>query len=93
MMDKLAFVAMLYRPEISLEFEVVDDWLEKNIQPQMIEAARNGETSLEFVVEVESISPSVIRKVLETKGYSTLCWPVVHTPEQLVKQMKVKVFW
>lgn len=93
MMDKIAFVAMLYRPEVSLEFEMVDNWLEKNIQPQMIEAARKDESSLEFVVDVESINPSVIRKVLEVKGYDTLWWPVAHTPGQLVKQMKIKVFW
>lgn len=93
MMDKLAFVAMLYRPEVSLEFEMVDNWLEKNIQPQMIEAARRNESSLEFVVDVESINPSVIRKVLEVKGYDTLWWLIAHTPGQLVKQMKIKVFW
>lgn len=92
-MDKMAFVTMLYRPEVSLEFEMVDNWLEENIQPQMIEAARKDESSLEFVVDVESINPSVIRKVLEVKGYKTLWWPVAHTPGQLVKQMKIKVFW
>ena len=89
MMDKIAFVTMLHRPEVSLEFEMVDNWLEKNIQPQMIEAARKDESSLEFAVDVESINPSVIRKVLEIKGYNTLWWPVARTPGQPVKQMKI----
>ena len=93
MMDKIAFVAMLYHPEASLEFEMVDNWLEQNVQPKMIEAARNGEAGYEFAVNVDEINPSIIRKVLSIKGYESLWWPVAYTPGQLNKQMKIKVFW
>ena len=41
----------------------------------------------------DELKKSFIRKVLEVKGYDTLWWPIVHTPGQLVKQMKIKVFW
>lgn len=94
MMDIHSFLTLYGKPkEYSYEFECVEHWLEKNIQPQMIEAARKDESSLEFVVNVESINPSVIRKVLKVKGYDTLWWPVAHTPGQLIKQVKIKVFW
>lgn len=93
MIDKMAFVAMLYRPEVSLEFEMVDNWLEQNVQPKMIEAARNDESSYEFIVNIDEINPSVVRKVLSVKGYDSLWWPMVRQPGETLKKMKIRVFW
>ncbi len=94
MMDVYSFLTLYGKPkEHSYEFECAELWLDKNVLPSMIEAAQCGESSFEFVVEVVSTNPSVIRKVLETKGYSTLWWPVVSRPGQPTKQMKIKVFW
>jgi hypothetical protein len=94
MMNVHSFLTLYGKPkEHSCEFECAELWLDKYVLPSMIDAAQCGESSFEFVVEVVSANPSVIRQVLETKGYSTLWWPVARTPGQPTKQMKIKVFW
>jgi hypothetical protein len=93
MMDKNSFLAKFRKTEFSLEYEITEEWLDKNIEPKMAIAAKNDETSYEFIVNVEEINPSMIRKVLSEKGYGVLWWPVGQQPGELVKQMKIKVLW
>ena len=93
MMDKTSFRAKFCGTEYSLEHEVTEEWLDKNIEPKMVAAAKDDKTSYEFIVNVEEINPSMIRKILSEKGYGVLWWPVGQQPGELVKQMKIKVLW
>lgn len=93
MMDKNSFLAKFRKTEFSLEYEITEEWLDKNVEPKMTIVAKNDETSYEFIVNVEEINPSMIRKILSEKGYGVLWWPVGQQPGELVKQMKIKVLW
>ena len=93
MMDKNSFLAKFCKTEFSLEYEITEKWLDNHVEPKMAIAAKNDETNYEFIVNVEEINPSMIRKILSEKGYGVLWWPVGQQPGELVKQMKIKVLW
>ena len=93
MMHKSALLAMMNRTEPSLEFEIIEDWLEREIQPKMIEAAKNDERHYEFTVDVSERNPSLIRLVLQERGYSSLWWPVAYQAGVVVSRMKIRVCW
>ena len=93
MIHKSALLAKMNCQEPSLEFEVVEDWLEREVQPKMIEAAKNGERHYEFSVNVAEMNPSLIRRVLQERGYSSLWWPVAYQAGVVVSKMKIRVCW
>lgn len=93
MMNKNSFQAKFCKTELSLEYEITELWLDKKVEPKMIEAARNNENSYEFVVDVDEINPSMIRKVLSEKGYGVLWWPMGRQSGEFVKKMRIKVLW
>lgn len=97
MMDRYSFLSQYgTTKELTFEFESAELWLDKNVLPYMIEAARSGESSLEFDVEINPLDINAICNVLEKKGYTTSWWPVVsklgglHCP---TKRMKIEVSW
>lgn len=75
------------------DFILAETWLEQNIQAQMIERAKTGEAEYEFVVDVDEINPSMIRKVLNYKGYGVLWWPEPLNAPAPYQKMKIKVLW
>ena len=93
MIDKSSFRALYCAEQRSLEYEITDKWLDENVFPSMQEAAKNSEFSYEFIVNVDEIDPSSLRKVLETKGYGVLWWPVAYQTGFPMKRMKIRVLW
>lgn len=94
MMDVHSFLTLYgKRKDHTYEFERAELWLDKNVLPNMIEAAQCGESSFEFIVETTQANVCDIYTVLEEKGYTVLFWPIVNRPGQLKKQMKVEVSW
>lgn len=93
MIDKDSFRAAIGLTEHSLEYELAERWLDKNVQPKMFEAAKIGQSGYEFIVDMDEVDFEVIRKVLHTKGYGVLSWPVTHQPGVFAKQVRMKVLW
>ncbi len=93
MMDKYSFKAHCGLTEYSLEYEVAELWLDKNVQPLMIERAKAQHFDCEFLVDMAEMDPEVIRKVLGTKGYGVLSWPVAYQPGVPIKQVRMRVLW
>ena len=94
MINVHSFLALYGKPKVhTYEFDCAERWLDKNVLPDMIEAAQCDESSFEFVVETAQADVGDICNVLEERGYTVLWWPVVSRPGQPTKQMKVKVSW
>lgn len=93
MIDKDSFRAILGLTEHSLEYELAEQWLNENVQLKMVEAAKTGQLGYEFIVDVDKVDFEVIRKVLHTKGYGVLSWPVTHQPGASVKQVGIRILW
>ena len=92
-MDKYSFQAKCGLTEQSLEYEIAEQWLDKYVEPQMIEVAKNQGFSYDFIVNTNEMDPDVIRKVLNIKGYGVLSWPVVHQVGSFVKQVRIRILW
>ena len=93
MIDKDSFRAAIGLTEHSLEYELAERWLDKNVQPKMFEAAKIGQFGYEFVVDTDEVDFEVIRKVLHTKGYGVLSWPIARRSGFPDKQVKVRILW
>lgn len=93
MIDKHSLQTISFDSDFSLEYEITETWLERNVQAQMIERAKNREAEYEFVIDVDEINPSMIRKVLNYKGYGVLWWPEPLDASAPYQKMKIKVLW
>lgn len=93
MIDKKSLQAKFFNLESSLEYEITEQWLEDNVELQMKQLAKKGETEYEFVVHVSEINPSMARKVLSDKGYGVLWWPEPIDAKPPITRVRLKVLW
>lgn len=96
MIDKWSFISMINGPEDSttcFEFEATEKWLERFVLPEMISAARAGQTRYMFRVNTREVSPGVIRKILDSKGYDSNTCPLLRVDEEGHRDVAITVCW
>ena len=76
-----------------MEYEFTEKWLETVVEPQLIELAKQGETSHELIVHISEANPSVIRKILNDKGFSVLMWSEPLNAKPPITRFKFKIMW
>ena len=93
MIDKQTLCARCLGTEGSLEYEITEHWLEDNIELQLKQRAKAGETEYEFIVHTSQTNPSMVRKVLSDKGYGVLWWPEPMDAKPPYTKMRIKILW
>ena len=93
MIDKHSLRAEYGLDDYSLEYEIADQWLDRNVEPMVKKLAKIGQREYEFAIGEFDMPIESIRRVLETKGYGVLSWPIAHQPGFPDKQVKVRVLW
>lgn len=93
MITKNSLRALIRQDETSLEYELVEKWLETAIEPQLIALAKRGEAEYGFVVYVSEANPSMVRKALSDRGFDTLVWSEPINAKPPFTRMRIKVLW
>lgn len=93
MIDKHSLLAKYTLENYSLEYEITDLWLDRNIEPMVKKLADAGQREYEFTIGESDMPIESIRRVLQAKGYGVLSWPIAHQPGFPDKRIKVRVLW
>lgn len=79
--------------EASIEYEFTEKWLESTIESRLIDCAKQGKNELAFNIHVSEANPSMIRKVLNDKGYGVLTWPYPSDAKPPFTSFTIKILW
>ena len=93
MIDKHSLLAEYGLENYSLEYEITDHWLDRNIESMVKKLAKIGQREYEFTIGESDMPVESIRRVLGAKGYGVLSWPIAHQPGFPDKRVKVRVVW